>query len=244
MADSPKTPPSEIPEPKATDDAEARPKNSGTAAGGAGTDSAPLDWTSTRKPKNPTDDNETPPERFLEFHKTPAGHTEIRLHPPPESDEDRRLRKREELLSREESLQAQRQFDEMFGREREQWFTKPAGFTPIVGEPGQPASHWGRVIVGIAIASIVLVFCFAAAYQQAGVISVLIAHLLISLGWIAFVLSIGFADYYLPLTRRQKIKLWIVVGCTSLLFAGAADWYMVHLKVKQIAEESKPTNPK
>ncbi|MDX6528866.1 MAG: hypothetical protein QOH41_1156 [Blastocatellia bacterium] len=212
MADSPKTPPSETPEPKATDE--------------AGADSAPLDWTSTRKRKQPfADDGKTPIERFLEQQK----------NAPPESDEDRRLREYKELQSRKEHLHFRQSFENRMAR-----FSNDAEVSPIV----KPASHPRKVFGGIVLAFIVLIFCFATAYQQAGVVDVLLAHLLIVAGWIGFMLSIGFADYYLPLPRRKKIKIWIIVGCASLLFSAAVDWYMVHLKHKQIAEESKPTNPR
>ncbi|HYR75898.1 MAG TPA: hypothetical protein VEM96_08650 [Pyrinomonadaceae bacterium] len=79
----------------------------------------PLDWTSTRKQKPPTDDGKTPIERFLEKQK----------NAPPESDEDRRLRKHEELVSREESLQRQKELDQRW-REMAQFHSR-AGFTPI-----------------------------------------------------------------------------------------------------------------
>src|ERR1700681_3511825 len=50
-----------------------------------------IDWTSTRKRKQPlTDDGKSPLERFLETQK----------NAPPESDEDRRRRQDEELQSR------------------------------------------------------------------------------------------------------------------------------------------------
>jgi hypothetical protein len=62
---------------------------------------APIDFTSTRKPKPPTEDGKTPIERYLEKQK----------NAPPESDEDRRLRRDEELQSRKESLHMRQEFE-------------------------------------------------------------------------------------------------------------------------------------
>src|ERR1041385_1316502 len=50
-----------------------------------------------------------PPERYLEFRTGAHGRPEVRLHPEPPSAEELALRKREELLEREEELQRRRE---------------------------------------------------------------------------------------------------------------------------------------
>ncbi len=65
-------------------------------------DSEPLELTATKKRKAPTDDGKSPIEGFLETQK----------NAPPESDEDRRLRKEEELQSRKESLQWRQEIEQ------------------------------------------------------------------------------------------------------------------------------------
>jgi hypothetical protein len=50
-----------------------------------------------------------PPERYLEFRTGAHGRPEVRLHPEPPSAEELALRKREELLNREEELQRRRE---------------------------------------------------------------------------------------------------------------------------------------
>lgn len=61
----------------------------------------PIDWTSTRKRREPPDDGKTPIERLLEKQK----------NAPPDTDEDRRFRRDEELQSRKESLHFRQSFE-------------------------------------------------------------------------------------------------------------------------------------
>lgn len=56
-------------------------------------------------------ESNTTPEKFLVFHRNPDGTPEVRLHPEPPSAEELALRKREELLKREEELQSRREHD-------------------------------------------------------------------------------------------------------------------------------------
>jgi len=101
-------------------------------------------------------------------------------------------------------------------------------------ETSTPSSNWLRVFGGILLGLVALVLCFGSAYQNAGIANVMIAHALIAIGWIGFMVSMAVADYFMPLPKRQKYRLLIVVGILSLFFAVVADWFMVHLKSQQL----------
>lgn len=107
--------------------------------------------------------------------------------------------------------------------------------------PSTPATNWPKVLIGVFAAFLLFFLGIASAYQNAGVVSVELAHSMIAAGWILFMLSIGFADYYLPLQKRVKIKLLIFVGIASLVFAVGADRIMVRLKAQQQTE--RPPSP-
>lgn len=106
----------------------------------------------------------------------------------------------------------------------------------------KPNLSWTKIIGGIVVAFVALVFGIGSAYQNAGVVDVTTAHVLIALGWAGFMASIAFADYHLPLSRRRKLVLLLLAGLVSAVFAGGADLRMVRLKAQQAPAPKVLTN--
>jgi hypothetical protein len=106
-----------------------------------------------------------------------------------------------------------------------------------------PKANWLKVIIGVLAAFLLFYFAVTAAFQNAGVVNVWVAYSMIAAGWLLFMLSIGVADYYLPLAKRTKIKLMGFVGALSLLFALGAGLVMSWLKAEQQRENSPQVVP-
>ena len=191
---------------------------SGGADGGA-RDGSSLDWTSTRKRQTPTDDDKTPLERFRELQK----------NAPPESDEDRALRKREELVAREEALQRQREMDDIHkirhvslwpGTDEQHARRMQAAFE---GKPNselpKPWHKHRDLVVGILLA------CGAAIMT----IALLLLPIDNKARVVLLVLMFTLSSFSMALVMHyfNRLRLGIVVGILlSALWTSAFGWYV------------------
>jgi hypothetical protein len=186
-----------------------------------------------------TENQAAPSESFLEFHKNAQGEVEIRPYPPPESAEDRRLRKREELLRREESLEVGRRLDE-HRREMSQFYSQ-AGFTPVSElrtEPSAPKTppkpRWfSRKALRTFVGTVVIVLgLVAAALAAAGVVKMGWTHLFLFFAWVVSVAGVCVGEGFEDKTAQEIIRL----GCITALLSGLVLFGVDRLIAKEKAE--------
>lgn len=108
------------------------------------------------------------------------------------------------------------------------------GSSEMFAQP--PASDRNKIIGAIFLATVALAASIVTAYQQAGVISVLLAHAILVVGWFGFVGSIYFLEHALSLSKRKRLKVTIWAAVISGMFMFGMDRLMVYLKAEQSVE--------
>jgi hypothetical protein len=111
--------------------------------------------------------------------------------------------------------------------------------TTELQEKKSASSSSGKAIpIAKLLATIVLAFAslygfVAAAFQVAGVSSLLLAHSLIAMGWLAFMASVLLIERVLALPRKKRITVTVTAAIACAAFMLVMDRWMVNLKVQQ-----------
>jgi len=92
---------------------------------------------------------------------------------------------------------------------------------------------WLKIFGACILAFAALIGAIATAFQQAGIINVFLAHLILIFGWLGFVASFLLLEHFVSLPLRRMIKLTIFAALLSGVFMLAMDRWMVSLKAAQ-----------
>jgi hypothetical protein len=120
---------------------------------------------------------------------------------------------------------------------------EPASEPPPPFPPDRfaPADR-GKIIGSVILACGVVVAAIIAAYQQAGVLNVLLAHIILVAGWIGFVGSMLLIEHVVSMPTRRKVKVTAVAALIAGVFMFGMDRLMVYLRAQQKTETSSNEN--
>lgn len=123
----------------------------------------------------------------------------------------------------------------------------PSGFGPPDEPPPEQPEHKDRsqpekrpkILGATILAFCALVGAIATAFQQAGIVNVPLAHIILLVGWLGFVGSFLLLEHVVSLPRRRMIRIAVGVAIVSGLVMLGMDRWMVSLKAEQT--EARPT---
>ncbi len=92
--------------------------------------------------------------------------------------------------------------------------------------------QWPKIVGTTLLAFVALTAAIATAFQQAGIVNVFLAHLILLFGWLGFMGSFLLLERVVSLPPRRMVKATIIVGFISGLFMLGMDRWMVYLKVQ------------